>query len=124
MSISLAGAELLALFLQSILYGVFVVLAIGTAIVVHRKDGKRPARMLLLILLFMMLSATTYLVIDFIRAFNAFIAAAPADMYYGNLANRLFTAKCTVLIVQLALGMCVNVRNGYTPNTGQELTET
>lgn len=122
MNIPLDKAEFLALFLETFAYGVFFALCWITVHILfwNRKDGIRTGGFLLYVALFMLVLATAHLIIDFVRAINAFLLLNPggdssdsADSYYGNLGDPLFIAKTVLYWSQTLCGDSVIIWRCY-----------
>jgi hypothetical protein len=105
MGVPLDKASFLALFLQTLFYGVFFTLYWLTLFVLLKKTGFQrqlfiPVATLLLCI------ATAHLVIDFVRGLEAFIFKVDttgANAYYSNLASPLDLASKALYITQTTL---------------------
>ncbi|KAF9450590.1 hypothetical protein P691DRAFT_725649, partial [Macrolepiota fuliginosa MF-IS2] len=118
--IPLDKAELLALFLETIIYGVFLTcFVLLVAISFSNKDIRVANRRFILpVAALMMVLATAHLVIDFIRILQAFVTGGNGNIpdpikYYGVLANPLQIAKTPVYAIQTILGDSVIVWRCY-----------
>ncbi|KAG1730668.1 uncharacterized protein EDB91DRAFT_1252529 [Suillus paluster] len=118
MGIPLDKASFLALFLETLFYGVFLTLYWLTLFVLSKKtDIQRqvltPVATLLLCI------ATAHLVIDFVRGLEAFVVKVDtigADTYYSNLASPLDLASKALYITQTTLADGVVVWRCYVLN--------
>ncbi|OJA18165.1 hypothetical protein AZE42_10619 [Rhizopogon vesiculosus] len=105
MEMTLGGVSLLALFLETLFYGVFLTLYWITLFILLKKSGIQRELLIPVVTLLLCL-ATAHLIIDFIRALEAFIFQVNtigADAYYSNLASSLELAKMTLYITQTIL---------------------
>ncbi|KAG1784614.1 uncharacterized protein HD556DRAFT_1302064 [Suillus plorans] len=116
--ISLPEASLLALFLETLFYGVFFTfywLTLGTLLKKYgiQRDLLLPVATLLLCI------ATAHLIIDFIRALEAFVLNVDtigADAYYSNLASPLELTKTALYITQPTVADSVLIWRCYVLN--------
>ncbi|ETW78678.1 hypothetical protein HETIRDRAFT_324812 [Heterobasidion irregulare TC 32-1] len=111
MGIPLINAELLALFLETFAYAIFVLLDCVTIpiLIWRRAEVARTSRILLPVAVLMLLIATAHIVIDFYRAYVAFTTGRlqPGDTsttFYENLADPLFITKSALYWLQTTLG--------------------
>lgn len=111
MGIPLINAELLALFLETFAYAIFVLLDCVTIpiLIWRRAEVARTSRILLPVAVLMLLIATAHIVIDFYRAYVAFTTgrSQPGDTsttFYENLADPLFITKSALYWLQTTLG--------------------
>ncbi|KAG1762729.1 hypothetical protein EDD22DRAFT_547367 [Suillus occidentalis] len=118
MGITLPEALLLAFFLETLFYGVFLTLYWLTLVILLKKCGIQrdlfiPVATLLLCI------ATAHLIIDLVRALEAFIFsvyAIGANAYYSNLASPLELAKTALYITQPTIADAVLVWRCYVLN--------
>ncbi|KAA1477308.1 hypothetical protein DENSPDRAFT_581986 [Dentipellis sp. KUC8613] len=113
MGISLDRAVLIALFVESITYGICITTSIVTTLVFVRTkaDGGIADFRLLGVLLLMLLAATVHVILSLIRVFDAFLLSSgvsPAD-YLTDPSNPVFIGKVAVLVLQSLLGDGVNI---------------
>lgn len=120
MGISLDKAEFLSLFLETFMYGVFFTLCLITVIILVRlrKVGTKTERSLLPVAIIMLFLATGHIIIDFIRALDAFLLQKSEDQssvakYYGNLADPLFVSKTVLYWLQTMLGDSIIIWRCY-----------
>ncbi|ETW86388.1 hypothetical protein HETIRDRAFT_230432, partial [Heterobasidion irregulare TC 32-1] len=119
MGIPLDKAELLALFLETLVYGIFFTLCCITCIVlasVHH--GGTHSRKIIMPTAFLMLAlATAHLIIDFIRAAHAFITlgspSGAAIEYFGEVSDGLFLAKSLLYLFQTLAGDSIIIWRCY-----------
>jgi len=117
MNIPVEKAEFLALFLQAILFGIFLTLAFITVLVLlSRKENTRANKFLLLVLCLMTILATAHMVLDFVRALDAFLyqpGPNGASDFYNNLLDPWFLVKQILVLLQTVLGDGVNIWRCY-----------
>ncbi|KAG2053307.1 hypothetical protein BDR06DRAFT_460710 [Suillus hirtellus] len=116
--ISLPEASLLALFLETLFYGVFFTFYWLTLGILLKKYGIQRG-LLLPVATLLLCIATAHLVIDFIRALEAFVLNADtigADAYYSNLASPLELAKTALYVTQPTVADSVLVWRCYILN--------
>lgn len=113
-------AELLALFLESFFFGGFFVLFGVVLVLFHQRVATNQPqwRALLSVSILMLAMATLHLIIDVVRAMEAFITQANtslhgASKYYGDLASPLHLAKSIIYGLQTLLGDGVMVWRCY-----------
>ncbi|KAA1468332.1 hypothetical protein DENSPDRAFT_848138 [Dentipellis sp. KUC8613] len=110
MGISIVKAELLALCLEDFLFGIFATLAFMAIVVLLRRGPTTSKKTLLSALCCMILFATAHILIDFVRAFDAFVPAdGSAAAYFSNLADPVFLTKSAFMTMQVTFGDCVNI---------------
>ncbi|KAJ8581851.1 hypothetical protein M405DRAFT_596975 [Rhizopogon salebrosus TDB-379] len=106
MGITLGEVALIGLFLETLLYaGVLLTLYWLTLFVLLKKSGIQR-QLLIPVLTLLFCIATAHLIINFIRALEAFIFQADtigANAYYSNLASPLELAKMAFYITQTVL---------------------
>ncbi|KAG2153618.1 uncharacterized protein EDB93DRAFT_227796 [Suillus bovinus] len=105
MGIPLDTASFLALFLETLLYGVFFTLYWLTIFVLFNKTGIQR-QLLVPVATILLCIATAHLIIDFVRALEAFIFKVDtigADTYYSDLASPLDLASKALYITQTTL---------------------
>jgi len=111
MGIRLDKAEMIAIFLETFLYGICFTLFSITCIVLYRQAeaGHRQYRKLLPAGMIMFLLASGHVVISFVRVLEAFVDDVPggATAYYSNISHPLHIAKTVCYVTQTLLGDCV-----------------
>lgn len=115
MGITLDEASLLALFLETLFYGVFLTLYWLTLFILLKKRGVQRD-LLLPVATLLLCIATAHLIIDFIRALEAFVFSVhtiSADAYYSNLASPLELTKTALYITQPTIADAVLVWRCY-----------
>ncbi|KAG1869673.1 hypothetical protein C8R48DRAFT_597627 [Suillus tomentosus] len=116
--ISLPEASLLALFLETLFYGVFFTFYWLTLGILLKKYGVQRG-LLLPVATLLLCIATAHLIIDFIRALEAFVLNVDtigADAYYSNLASPLELAKTALYVTQPTVADSVLVWRCYVLN--------
>ncbi|KAA1478713.1 hypothetical protein DENSPDRAFT_855096 [Dentipellis sp. KUC8613] len=113
MGIPLDRAVFIALFVETITYGICVTMSAVTTLLFMRvkAEGGIADKRLLGVLLLMLVLATVHVILSFVRMFNAFFRShglTPAT-YLANLSNPVFVGKNTVLVLQTILGDGVNI---------------
>ncbi|KAG1729670.1 uncharacterized protein EDB91DRAFT_1059859 [Suillus paluster] len=102
MGITLDEASLLALFLEALFYGVFLTMYWLTLFILLKKSGVQRD-LLIPVATLLLCIATAHLIIDLVRALDAFVfsvRAISADAYYSNLASPLELAKTALYTTQ------------------------
>ncbi|KAG2138390.1 hypothetical protein DEU56DRAFT_887045 [Suillus clintonianus] len=115
MGIPLDKASLLALFLETLFYGVFFTLYCLTLFILLKKDGINR-QLLIPVATVLLCLATAHLIVDFVRILEAFIFnvdVISANAYYSNLAAPLELAKTALYVTQTVLADCVLVWRCY-----------
>ncbi|KAG1800390.1 uncharacterized protein HD556DRAFT_1305157 [Suillus plorans] len=105
MGIPLDKASFLALFLETLFYGVFFTLYWLTLFVLFKKTGIQQ-QLLVPVATLLLCIATAHLIIDFVRALEAFVFKVDtigANAYYSNLASPLDLASKALYITQTTL---------------------
>ncbi|KAG1733284.1 hypothetical protein EDB19DRAFT_1731199 [Suillus lakei] len=118
MGIPLDKASLLALFFETLFYGVFVTLYCLTLVILLKKSGTNR-RLLIPVATVLLCMATAHLIVDFVRVLEAFVfdvGKISANAYYSNLAAPLEYAKTTLYVSQTILADCVLVWRCYVLN--------
>ncbi|KAG1814462.1 hypothetical protein EV424DRAFT_1541416 [Suillus variegatus] len=116
--ISLPEASLLALFLETLFYGVFFTFYWLTLGILLKKYGVQRG-LLLPVATLLLCIATAHLIIDFIRALEAFVLNVDtigADAYYSNLASPLELTKTALYVTQPTVADSVLVWRCYVLN--------
>ncbi|KXN82191.1 hypothetical protein AN958_02936 [Leucoagaricus sp. SymC.cos] len=120
MGIPLDKAEILALFLENIIYGIFLTFFLLLVVISFGEKDIRIAnqRFILPVATLMMALATTHLIIDFVRVLQAFVTgddskAAHPIPYYEIISHPLHVAKTPVYAIQTILGDAVLVWRCY-----------
>ncbi|KAG1845962.1 hypothetical protein C8R48DRAFT_757221 [Suillus tomentosus] len=111
MAIPMDMAALLGLFLDTLLYGVFFTLYCFTLFILLKKTGIKR-QLLLPVATLLLCIATAHLIIDFVRALDAFIFKVDtigASDYYANFASPLFVASTALCITQTILADAIVV---------------
>ncbi|KAA1477754.1 hypothetical protein DENSPDRAFT_875409 [Dentipellis sp. KUC8613] len=117
MPLALDRAIIGALFVEAVMYGICLTMGTVTTIVFLRADsqGALTHKRLLFVLLFMLLLATTHIILSFIRVFIGFISKRDIlggpSAYFVTISNNVLLAKDGLFIVQTILGDSVNVRS-------------
>ncbi|KAG1822018.1 uncharacterized protein BJ212DRAFT_936670 [Suillus subaureus] len=118
MGIALPEAELIAVFLETLFYGVFFTLYWSTLVILLKKGGIQRD-LLIPVATLLLCIATAHLIIDLVRVLEAFIFSAPtigADAYYSNLASPLELAKTALYVTQPTVADAVLVWRCYVLN--------
>ncbi|KAG1743445.1 hypothetical protein EDB19DRAFT_1907088 [Suillus lakei] len=118
MGITLDEASLLALFLETLFYGVFLTLYWLTLVILLKKCGLQRD-LLIPVATLLLCIATAHLIIDLVRALEAFVSSVQtigADAYYSNLASPLELAKTALYITQPTIADAVLVWRCYVLN--------
>lgn len=116
--ISLPEASLLALFLETLFYGVFFTFYWLTLGILLKKYGVQRG-LLLPVATLLLCIATAHLIIDFVRALEAFVLNVDtigADAYYSNLASPLELTKTALYVTQPTVADSVLVWRCYVLN--------
>ncbi|KAG1754941.1 uncharacterized protein EDB91DRAFT_1042985 [Suillus paluster] len=115
MGIPLDKAEFLALFLGTFFYGVFLTLYWFMLFVILKKSGIQR-QILLPVATLLLCISTAHLIIDFVRALEAFVFkvdALGADAYYSDLTSPLYIASTALCVTQTILADGVVVWRCY-----------
>lgn len=115
MGIPLGKAALVALFLQILFYGVFFTLYWLTLFILLKKTGIQR-QLLIPVGTLLLLIATAHLIVDFVRALEAFVFKVNmlgADAYYSNLGSPLALASLALYVTQTAIADGVVVWRCY-----------
>lgn len=105
MGIPLDKAALVALFLQILFYGVFFTLYWLTLFILLKKTGIQR-QLLIPVGTMLLLIATAHLIVDFVRALEAFVFKVNtlgADAYYSNLGSPLALTSLALYVTQTAI---------------------
>ncbi|KAL4261801.1 hypothetical protein AB1N83_006450 [Pleurotus pulmonarius] len=119
MGIPLDKAKILAIFLETLLYGIFFTLFWLTLLVlILRGDGGQTQRRQLVPLgTVMMVIATAHLIIDFVRVVEAFVAKGnspiDANAYYEMISHPLHVVKTALYVTQTIIGDAVVIWRCY-----------
>ncbi|KAL0945761.1 hypothetical protein HGRIS_012050 [Hohenbuehelia grisea] len=115
MGISIAKAQLLSIFTETLLYGVYFSLYWVTIIILlqRRRSGHTQYRRLIPVATILLLSATAHLVLDFVRIIQGFIESDDANAYYNNIPHPLHVAKTALYITHVTTGDCVLIWRCY-----------
>lgn len=117
MGITLGTAALLGLFLESVLYGVFLTLYLFMLFILLRKTGIQR-RLLLPVATLLLCIATAHLIIEFLQALEAFVFKADtigANDYYSN-SSPLLVATTALSNTQIILADAIVVWRCYVLN--------
>ncbi|KAH7912514.1 hypothetical protein BJ138DRAFT_1171904 [Hygrophoropsis aurantiaca] len=114
MNIPLDKANLLGLFLETFLYGIFFTLFCLTLVILRRKSETRR-HTLIPVASALLAIATAHLIVDFVRALQAFIDhdTGSALAYYADLAHPLEIVKTALYVTQTFIGDSVIVWRCY-----------
>ncbi|TFY71780.1 hypothetical protein EVG20_g1234 [Dentipellis fragilis] len=113
MGISLVEAEILALFLETLLYGVSVSLYCGLLLSMKKK-GTSTRTIMISVASVLLALATAHILIDIIRAMNAFVYAPHGALaYYNALGDPLVVTKTALYVTQMLLGDSVIIWRCY-----------
>ncbi|KAG2112104.1 hypothetical protein DEU56DRAFT_935228 [Suillus clintonianus] len=117
MGIPVDEAALLALFFEAFFYGIFLTLYLVTLFILLKKTGIQR-QLLLPVASLLLCIATAHLIVDFVRALEAFIfkVDTSADIYYSNLASPLLVASTALSNIQTILADGVVVWRCYVLN--------
>lgn len=118
MGIPMDAAALLGLFLETLLYGVFLTLYWFTLFILLKKTGIQR-RLLLPVATLLLCIATAHLILDFVRALEAFVFKVDtigASDYYSNFGSQLFVASTALCIMQTILADAIVVWRCYVLN--------
>ncbi|KAG0700655.1 hypothetical protein DFH29DRAFT_610112 [Suillus ampliporus] len=118
MGIPLDKAAFLALFLESLFYGVFLTLYWFTLFILLKKPGVQR-QLLLPVATLLLCISTAHLIIDFVRGLEAFVSnvdTISADAYYSNIASPLYLASTALCVTQTILADGVVVWRSYMLN--------
>ncbi|KAG2155520.1 hypothetical protein DEU56DRAFT_943206 [Suillus clintonianus] len=118
MSIPMDTAALSGLFLEILLYGVFFTLYWFTLFILLKKTGIQR-QLILPVATLLLCIATAHLIVDFVRALEAFVFKVDtigANAYYSNFASPLFVASMTLYITQTILADGIVVWRCYVLN--------
>lgn len=102
MGITIPEASLLALFLETLFYGVFFTLYWLTLFILLKKCGVQR-NFLIPVVTLLLCIATAHLIIDLIRALEAFVfsvGTSCAEGYFSDLASPLELARTALYITQ------------------------
>ncbi|KAK0222212.1 hypothetical protein IW262DRAFT_1460514 [Armillaria fumosa] len=103
-SISLEKANFVALVLEALLYGSFSVLFIAALWVIFQKRSGINVNLLSTVIIIWIL-ATVHLILDVVRAVEAFVDADGTALdYYSNLSNPLQAAKTAIYVILTLVG--------------------
>ncbi|KAK0430728.1 hypothetical protein EV421DRAFT_243306 [Armillaria borealis] len=103
-SISLEKANFVALVLEALLYGSFTVLFIAALWVIFQKRSGINVNLLSTVIIIWIL-ATVHLILDIVRAVEAFVDTDGTALdYYSNLSNPLQAAKTAIYVILTLVG--------------------
>ncbi|TFY56954.1 hypothetical protein EVG20_g8730 [Dentipellis fragilis] len=101
-------AEIVSLFLETLIYGLFIALwTISVVLIFRRGEDGRAQRRLLPIGFLMIAGATSHILVDVVRLVQAFVTvpqAGGAIAYYHNVKNPLHITKTALYVSQTLLG--------------------
>ncbi|KAG2149646.1 hypothetical protein BD769DRAFT_347578 [Suillus cothurnatus] len=118
MGIPIDTAALLGLFLDALLYGVFLTLYWFTLFILLKRTGIQR-QLLLPVATLLLCIATAHLIIDFVRALEAFVFKVntiSASDYYSNFSSPLFVASTALCVTQTILADAIAVWRCYVLN--------
>ncbi|OAX37293.1 hypothetical protein K503DRAFT_693595 [Rhizopogon vinicolor AM-OR11-026] len=118
MGVALDVASLLGLFLETLFYGVFLTLYWLMLFILLKKSGIQR-QLIIPVATLLLCIATAHLIIDFVRALEAFVFDVhkiSAAAYYSNLASPLELAKTALFITQPALADGILIWRCYVLN--------
>jgi len=108
MGIPIARAEVLALFLESLVYGIFFSLYWVVVLVIRldttNRWPRRVSTVVLTIATAMLLLASTHILIDLVRAFQGFNGTTDVESFFHSVTSGTFFAKTAVWMLQTLLG--------------------
>ncbi|KAG0706878.1 hypothetical protein DFH29DRAFT_797637 [Suillus ampliporus] len=118
MGIPLDKAFLLALFLETLFYGVFFTLYCLTLFILLKKTktGAIHRQLLIPVATLLLCIATAHMIVDFVRALEAFVFKANtigANAYYSDFTLPLVLVKTAIYITQMTLADGVVVWRCY-----------
>ncbi|KAL4261810.1 hypothetical protein AB1N83_006452 [Pleurotus pulmonarius] len=119
MDIALDKASILALFFETLLYGIYLVLFCLMLLVVllRKESGKTQRHRLVPLSIVMMIIATTSLIIDLVRAIQAFVVKdgkqIDAIAYYSAISHPLHLAEGVLYVTQTILGDAIMIWRCY-----------
>ncbi|KAG2053308.1 hypothetical protein BDR06DRAFT_956601 [Suillus hirtellus] len=116
--ITLPEASLLALFLETLFYGVFFTFYWLALVILLKKRGIQRD-LLIPVATLLLCIATAHLIINFVRALEAFVFNVDtigADAYYSNLASPLGLVKTALYITQPTVADSVLIWRCYVLN--------
>ncbi|KZV69418.1 hypothetical protein PENSPDRAFT_686397 [Peniophora sp. CONT] len=115
--IGLETATLLALFLETLLYGIFSALCVVTVIQQHKVKNASEGRWTLPVSGMMLVIATTHLIIAFVRAHSGFTVAvhtpAGSQGFFANVSVPLHVAMDCLYVLQTTIGDAVLIWRLY-----------
>jgi len=118
MQISVAVSQLIGTFLETFFYGVYVVIFPKCLDILRKRNvGKGLMSYLLITLVLTFLLITGHLVVDLIRAFEAFsgnmsISGSP-DRYYANINTGLNLSKNSLYVIETLLSDALLVYRAF-----------
>ncbi|ETW85410.1 hypothetical protein HETIRDRAFT_470386 [Heterobasidion irregulare TC 32-1] len=112
MAISMNEAQFLGLFLEAFMVGILCTLCCVIAFIQLRLPTHHSTGWLIPVTTLMLAIALIHFIVDFVRAYYAFVRLVP--FYYLNFKNPLFLVKTVLLAVQTLVGDCVLVWRCYT----------
>ncbi|KAF8520315.1 hypothetical protein JB92DRAFT_2895741 [Gautieria morchelliformis] len=108
--IPLDKADIIAIFLETLLYGISLTLVCITLwVLVNKQDKTKTHRIMFAIAISLFFLATVHIILDVVRILEAFvflpdsIPGGPIG-YLGNVSNPLFIAKTVVYVTQTLIG--------------------
>ncbi|KAL4261811.1 hypothetical protein AB1N83_006453 [Pleurotus pulmonarius] len=119
MGITLDKAAILALFLETLLYGIYLALCCLTflVLVLRGENGRKQRYRLVPLCIVMMILASASLIIDFVRVMQAFVVknGRPIDAiaYYSVISHPLHLVKGVLYVTQIILGDAIVVWRCY-----------
>ncbi|KAF9445221.1 hypothetical protein P691DRAFT_735345 [Macrolepiota fuliginosa MF-IS2] len=118
MDLSLNRSELTALFMESLIYGIFLVLFCILLIIAYfsPREAIPKKRYIIPAATLMMMIATTHIVIDFLRALEAFVPTNPQltpDQFFKKLSHPYAILNWALYAIQTILGDSILVWRCY-----------
>ncbi|TFY69796.1 hypothetical protein EVG20_g3011 [Dentipellis fragilis] len=107
---------LVAIFVESITYGICVIMSLATLMIFLRVDanGKVVHKKLLSLLVLMLVIATLHIVLSFVRVFAGFVRHRDNVVaYFSNVGHPLVIGKNSFLLIQTGLGDSINIWRCY-----------
>ncbi|KAA1472426.1 hypothetical protein DENSPDRAFT_821251 [Dentipellis sp. KUC8613] len=112
MGISRLEAEIWALFLEAVLYGLLLSLYCSLLLVMWKKRPSTRAVMISIASVLLILS-TAHMGIDVARILGAFVFSPQGALVYYNMPHPLYVAKIALYVTQMLLGDCIIVWRCY-----------
>ncbi|TFY80395.1 hypothetical protein EWM64_g3614 [Hericium alpestre] len=117
MAIILSQAVFIALFIETVLYGIALTMGSATILTLLRIGSEGPVaqKPLIFMLSLMLMIATPHIIISFVRAHTAFVVYPldGPDKSLGNISDPLLNVKNILFLTQTVLGDGVNIWRFY-----------